>query len=115
MMINIKVLKIKLSILGFVFLYATGVKANSGGEQLYLQNCTICHADDGSGAMPGVIDLQKNTSWATADEMKLLARLKQGIQKPGATMNMPAKGGNPNLTDNDLNEIIHYMRQSFMK
>jgi len=40
---------------------------------------------------------------------------KKITKKEGAIMNMPAKGGNPNLTDKDLNKIINYMRQSFLK
>ena len=112
---NISALKLKLLFSCFVFLYSTGVKADSVGEQLYMQNCMVCHADDGSGAMPGVLDLDENRAWSLIDDETLLTRLKQGIQKPGASISMPAKGGNPNLTDKDLKEIINYMRQSFLK
>ena len=63
--------------------------------------------------MPGVLDLKEDKGWSTEDEQSLLARLKQGIQKPGGNFNMPAKGGNPNLTDDDLKKIIRYMRKSF--
>lgn len=114
-MMNIKALKIKLFILCFVFLYMTNVNAASQGEKLYMQNCMICHADDGSGAMPGIFDLTENKAWSSIDEQSLLAKLKKGIQKEGTIMNMPAKGGNPNLTDKDLKEIMNYMRQTFLK
>lgn len=114
-MIDTNALKIKLLFLSFVFLYAITVKAESTGEQLYVQNCMVCHADDGSGAMAGVIDLEENRAWSTIDSQLLLKRLKQGIQKPGASISMPAKGGNPNLIDNELEKIIDYMRQSFLK
>ena len=107
--------KIKALFLCFIYLYAPGVFAEMLGEQLYLKNCMVCHADDGSGAMPGVSDLTENKSWAIVDKEILLSKLKRGIQKKGATMSMPAKGGNPNLTDNDLKMIIHYMRKSFIK
>jgi len=75
----------------------------------------ICHAGDGSGAMPGVSGLTENKTWLTIDEEHLLAKLKNGIQKKGAAMSMPAKGGNPDLTDDDLKGIIRYMRQTFIK
>jgi len=114
-MMNVKVMKIKLLFLCFAFIYTTGVNAATRGEKLYMQNCMVCHADDGTGAMPGVLDLEENRVWSTIDEIKLLTRLKQGIQKSDASISMPAKGGNPNLTDKDLNEIINYMRQSFLK
>ena len=99
----------------FVFLYNPSVNASSVGEKLYMQNCMICHADDGSGAMPGVIDIEKDRTWSTLDDVTLLTRLKKGIQNPNTSMSMPAKGGNPKLTDNELNEIIRYMRESFLK
>jgi len=108
-------MKIKLFFLCFVFIYTTAVNAASRGENLYLQNCMVCHADDGTGAMPGVPDLEENRAWSTMNKIKLLTRLKQGIQKSDESMGMPAKGGNPNLTNKDLNEIINYMCQSFLK
>ena len=110
-----KVMKIKLFFLCFIFLYTTGANANSQGEKLYMQNCMVCHADDGSGAMPGVFDLTENKAWSIIDKGSLLDKLKKGIQRKGAIMNMPAKGGNPNLTDKDLKEIMNYMRQEFLK
>ncbi|MFK5914495.1 MAG: cytochrome c [Woeseiaceae bacterium] len=108
-------MKIKLFFLCSVFIYTTGVNAASRGEKLYMQNCMVCHADDGTGAMPGVLDLEENRAWSTMNKIKLLTRLKQGIQKSDGSMGMPAKGGNSNLTDKELNEIINYMHQSFLK
>ena len=98
-----------------IFIYIPGVSAGSSGEQLYMQNCMVCHGDDGTGGMPGVINLEKNRTWSTLDDAALLTRLKQGIQKPGSSISMPAKGGNVNLTDNELKEIIRYIRYSFLK
>lgn len=110
-----KTYNVKALLLCFVYFYTPGVMAGMSGEQLYMQNCMVCHADDGSGAMPGVADLTENKAWSTIEEGSLLAKLKNGIQKKGATMSMPAKGGNPDLTDDDLKRIIHYMRQTFIK
>lgn len=89
--------------------------AQTSAENLYSENCLICHGDDGSGAMPGVVDLTVNRRWATMNELALVERLKQGIQPPGAQMSMPPKGGNPDLTDNDLKALIRYMRTVFLK
>ena len=83
------------------------------GQQLYLQNCVVCHAEDGSGAMPGVADLTEVRAWSTESEASLLLRIKQGIT--GKTMAMPPSGGNPALSDTDLKKIILYMRDAFMK
>ena len=108
-------MKVKLFFLCFIFIYSTSVNAATRGEKLYLQNCMVCHADDGSGAMPGVSDLTENKTWLVIDEGNLLVKLNKGIQKQEATMSMPAKGGNPDLTDKNLKEIIDYMCQSFLK
>jgi len=113
-MIKRNTLVISLLSLAFVVSHSARVKAESNGKQLYLQNCSVCHADDGSGAMPGVIDLEENRMWSKQDNDLLLAKLRNGIRSPAAGISMPAKGGNPNLTDYDLKEIIRYMRQSFL-
>lgn len=106
---------LKILFLSFIFCYSNTVKAESTGKQLYMNNCMVCHAADGSGAMPGVIDLEENRAWSTTESNVLLKRLKQGIRTPGARFSMPAKGGNPKLSDNDIKKIISYMRQSFLK
>lgn len=112
---NEKTTMIKLFFLCFVFIYTVDVKATTRGEKLYVQNCMVCHADDGSGAMPGVTDLNENRAWLAMDKKELLKTLTKGIQKPGAMMGMPAKGGNQDLTDKDLTEIIRYMHETFFK
>jgi len=98
---------------GLLIIFSVSIQAETNGEQLYLQNCMVCHADDGSGAMPGVIDLVKNNSWSTISTTLLLDRLKQDIQTPGTTVMMPPKGGNPDLSDKDILSIIFFMRKIF--
>jgi len=104
---------IKVLFLCFFYFNTSSVMAAVSGELLYTRNCMVCHAEDGSGAMPGVSDLTENKTWLTIEEEHLLAKLKNGIQKEGAIISMPAKGGNPDLTDSDLKGIIRYMRQKF--
>ena len=89
--------------------------ASNSGEQIYMNNCFTCHGDDGQGEMPGVADLTKNQGWRNIPAKKLLKQLKNGITKPGASINMPPKGGNPDLNDNDLMSAIIYMRKNFIK
>ena len=101
--------------MSLIILLSANVQAEEIGEQLYIKNCMVCHADDGSGAMPGVFDLTENRNWSTLPEKQLLDKLNKGIQKSGAAMNMPPKGGNPNLKDKDLLTIISYIRKEFIK
>lgn len=106
---------IKILFLCLVCFYTPAVISGMSGDQLYIKSCIVCHADDGSGAMSGVSDLTENKAWLALDDEILLTKLKQGIQNQGSTMSMPAKGGNPDLTDDDLTAIIIYMRQTFIK
>ena len=101
--------------MSFIMLFSANGHAEKIGELLYMQNCMVCHADDGSGAMPGVFDLTENRNWSTLPEKQLLDQMNKGIQKPGAAVNMPPKGGNPNLKNKDLLTIISYMRKEFIK
>ena len=81
------------------------------GEEIYQQNCMVCHGSDGSGAMPGVPDFSEQPSAFLQTDAQLLERLKNGVQRPGSPMAMPANGGNPQLDDKALLYSIRYMRQ----
>ncbi|MCW9025475.1 MAG: cytochrome c [Gammaproteobacteria bacterium] len=91
------------------------VQADISGESLYMQNCMVCHADDGSGAMPGISDLVSNRSWSELPDELLLERITNGIKSQSSPAPMPPKGGNLNLSDNDLLRIIIYMKNEFQK
>ena len=110
-----KLLKEKLAIVNLIMLFSISAYAEKIGEKLYMQNCMVCHADDGSGAMPGVFDLTENRNWSTLPEKQLLDQMNKGIQKSGAAVNMPPKGGNPNLKDKEILTILSYMRKEFIK
>ena len=112
---NANILKLNWIVVYLVFLYVPNGNAGTSGEDLYLQNCMACHAYDGSGSMPGVADFNENGGWKDMSDLSLFSILKQGIQKEGSTVNMPPKGGNPNLTDKELKKIIRYMRKAFIK
>jgi len=99
----------------FLMVLSLSVKAEDIGEQLFIQNCMVCHADDGGGAMPGVSDLTESHSWSTLPESQLLGRLKAGVLKPESSVSMPPKGGNSELTDDDLIKIIKFMKSEFLK
>ncbi len=93
----------------------SALSETSVGENIYINNCIVCHAEDGSGAMPGVADLRLNKEWSVLPEQQLVARLKKGINKAGSVVAMPPKGGNPELTDSELQAVVIYMRNVFSK
>ena len=78
-------------------------------EQSYFQNCALCHADDGTGAMPGAPDLLTNSGWAKDTDAVLLKRIQQGIKTAGSP-GMPPNAGNPALTERDVLLSIRYLR-----
>lgn len=98
-----------------IFLLMTGsintVSANPvTGEQVYMGSCMVCHGDDGSGGMPGVPDLSGNKALFNGDEASLITRIKEGIATPGAPVSMPPNGGNPDLTETQMELALEYLR-----
>lgn len=79
-------------------------------EQIYLSTCIVCHGDDGTGNMPGVLDMANSETLFTDSEQNIVARMKSGIQRPGGIA-MPPRGGDPTLTDRQLLDVLRYLKQ----
>ena len=109
-----KSFRYKWLILFSAFLLLNTTSAETG-KDMYAESCQSCHASDGRGSMGWVPDLMEEQAWVTMDENDLFNELKLGVRKSGQRMRMPAKGGNPDLSDKNLMEIIHYMRKAFKK
>jgi disulfide bond formation protein DsbB len=94
----------------------TAAKAGDAGrgQVLYSQSCTACHGPDAKG-LPGLgKDMTTSAFIKDQSDQQLLDFVKKGrpIGDPANTTNvdMPAKGGNPALTDAQLLDIIAFMR-----
>lgn len=83
------------------------------GKKLYTQYCLACHGADGAGTMPGVSDLTDPAGVLAKSDAVLLRSLLDGVQRPGAPLVMPPKGGNPALTEQDMRRVLTYIRQKF--
>ncbi len=79
-------------------------------ETIYIQNCAVCHGDDGTGAMPGIPSLIDDRSWAKYPNSELVKRIQNGIQPAKSETGMPANAGNPALTENELLLSLVYLR-----
>ncbi len=87
------------------------------GEKIFEQSCAACHGSDGTGAIAGVPDLTQFKGFKSGENsdaalFEHFSHVKQGIKSSGP-ISMPPKGGNPNLTDQDIRDVLKYMREKF--
>lgn len=86
----------------------------AAGEALFAGTCAACHGPTGEG-IPGLgKDLTANKFVVEKVDQELIDFIKVG-RDPGDPLNitgigMPPKGGNPTLDDDDIQNIIAYLR-----
>jgi mono/diheme cytochrome c family protein len=84
------------------------------GQQLYASTCSACHGPNGEGVQGLGKDMRHSEFIAGLSDEELLAFLKVGrdMSDPLNTTGvaMPPKGGNPALNDEQLTDIIAFMR-----
>jgi len=84
------------------------------GKQTYMSVCIACHGEHGE-ARPGLgKDLKHSDFFRGLTDEGAVAFLKQG-RMPSDPLNttgvqMPPKGGNPALSDQDLADIVAFVR-----
>jgi mono/diheme cytochrome c family protein len=83
------------------------------GKAVYSQTCIACHGANGKGAIPGVRDLTEPDGALTKLDEELIENISNGMQSPGSFMAMPAKGGNPALSEDDIRAVLEYIRAEF--
>ena len=88
--------------------------AAAKGETLYQRTCSTCHGADGRGMARLGKDLHDNAFTKGLSDQEMLQFLKQGRpawhEDNSQGVDMPPKGGNPTLTDDDLLAIIAFQR-----
>ena len=84
------------------------------GEEKYNEVCIACHGPEGEGIDGLGKPFQTSEFVRTHSDQELLDFIKQGrpISDPENTtgVDMPPKGGNPALTDEQIMDIIAYIR-----
>lgn len=83
------------------------------GKTLYSQTCIACHGANGKGAIPGVSNLASSDGPLAKSDEELAKSIRDGLATPGAALTMPAKGGNPSLSDDDILSLIAFLRSEF--
>lgn len=86
----------------------------AAGREAFAATCVACHGPEGKG-VPGLgKDLTTSTWTVEQTDDQLLAFLLTGrpASDPLNTtgVDMPPKGGNPALTEDDLRNIVAYLR-----
>ena len=84
------------------------------GKAKFDGTCSACHGPDAKGLTGLGKDLTGSTFAKGLSDTDLIAFLKKGrpASDPANTtkVDMPPKGGNPALTDQDLTDIVVYLR-----
>lgn len=92
---------------------ATAGDAEAGGK-LYATACVACHGPTAEGVQGLGKNLKTSTFITDNDDAQMIEFLKKGrdISDPLNTTKvaMPPKGGNPALTDQDMANLVAYLR-----
>ncbi len=95
-----------------------GTQVDSGtivlGQQLYQEACAACHGAHGEGISGLGTSLTASPLVQQQTESDLLTYIRHGLAAAdpnnGSGIAMPASGGRPDLSDEDLLAIIRYLR-----
>ena len=93
-----------------------GMKVDAdAGRQLFAQNCASCHGKNGEGMLERGVNLRDSAFVHLNSDSKLLKFLHTGrrANDPGSILKieMPPKGANPLLDDQQLGDLVDYLRQ----
>tara|TARA_R110000737_G_scaffold2923_8_gene8866 strand:+ start:137716 stop:138570 length:855 start_codon:yes stop_codon:yes gene_type:complete len=84
------------------------------GREIFVASCSACHGANGEGIEGLGKSFVTSEFIALSSDKELMTMIKMGrpIWDPANTtgIDMPSKGGNPAITDDQLNEIISYIR-----
>lgn len=83
------------------------------GKRVYRGTCIACHGPTGKGGIPGTPDFTKSRGVLSQGDSILTDHIKSGFRSKGSAMPMPAKGGNPRLTDQDIQNVLAYLHEEF--
>lgn len=85
----------------------------SEGKNVYMTTCFACHGVDGKGVLPGSPNFTKAKGPMDAPDSLLVSRVVNGFQSPGSLIPMPPKGGNLELSEQNILDAITYIRSEF--
>jgi len=93
---------------------ASGIDLSMPGRALFVNSCSSCHGPNGEGMEGLGLPFTSSAFIGSKTDQELVNFVKVGraMWDPENTtgVDMPAKGGNPVLGDEDLKHIIEYVR-----
>jgi len=89
-----------------------GGDAAKGGK-IYNETCVACHGADGHGVVPGAPDFTQKGGVLAKPHAVMAQHIKKGFREPGKPLAMPPKGGNPDLTDEDILDVHAFLHHRF--
>ena len=87
----------------------------ANGQRQYEETCVACHGEKGKGTMPGIPNFTSRKSPLKKADAVLIKNIIEGIERPNADLAMPPMGGNPDLTEQDVRDILAYMQKAFKR
>ena len=83
------------------------------GAEVYGGTCIACHGEKGKGEIPGVPDFTSAKGPLAQSDVVLLDHIINGFESLGSDMAMPELGGDEDLTEQDIKNVIAYLRAAF--
>lgn len=87
---------------------------NHPGREIFVSSCSACHGPNGEGIEGLGKPFTTSEFVASSSDKELMTMIKMGRPVWDAAnttgLDMPSKGGNPAITDDQLNDIIAYIR-----
>ena len=95
-----------------------GAKTSSGdtkhGEQIFMTTCATCHGQDGKGIKglgKSLVDSEFVHKASDEQMVQMIAKGRDAKDPLNSTgVAMPPNGGNAALTENDLRDVVAYVR-----
>jgi cytochrome c5 len=98
--------KTSLYLISLLLLCLSSIAGAANGEPVYRQNCMVCHGEGVAGA-PRVGDVEAWKERLSKGIDAMVTIVIEGVQ--GYSGAMPPRGGNPNLSDEQIRGAVQYM------
>ncbi len=87
----------------------------SRGKEIFEDTCFACHGEDGKGTMDGIPDFTAKNSPLRQKEAILIDHITNGFESGTAPFAMPELGGDEDLTEQDVKDVLMFMKDEFLK